>query len=109
MAIRRYDVIVSNIMVRSLPSTAATPVGVAKKGEILEGEPREGWLLLLSGKVCQAVFGGRDRDTDDDAEAETDEEYHDDDDDDDDNDDEDEDEDEDGDGDEDEVGGGCCC
>ena len=104
MAIRRYDVIVSNIMVRSLPSTAATPVGVAKKGEILEGEPREGWLLLLSGKVCQA-FGGRwmDRDTDDDAEAETDEEYDDDvedDDDDDDNDDEDEDE---------GGGGGCCC
>ena len=51
MAIRRYDVIVSNIMVRSLPSTAANPVGVAKKGEILEGEPREGWLLLPSGTV----------------------------------------------------------
>ena len=61
MAIRRYDVIVSNIMVRSLPSTAATPVGVAKKGEILEGEPREGWLLLDSQHSVERLQKGEGR------------------------------------------------
>eukprot|EP00434_Breviolum_minutum_P004191 symbB.v1.2.003693.t1/scaffold193.1/size400748/12 len=61
MAIRRYDVIVSNIMVRSLPSTAATPVGVAKKGEILEGEPREGWLLLDSQHSVERLEKGEGR------------------------------------------------
>ena len=44
---RRYDVVVSNVMVRSLPSTAASAVGVVKMGEVLEGQVREGWLLLL--------------------------------------------------------------
>ena len=34
-------------MIRSLPSTVASPVGVVKKGDILEGQPRDGWLLLL--------------------------------------------------------------
>ncbi|CAJ1437166.1 unnamed protein product [Effrenium voratum] len=33
-------------MVRSLPSTLAGAIGVVKKGDVLEGEPRHGWLLL---------------------------------------------------------------
>mmetsp|Transcript_42728 Transcript_42728/g.99681 ORF Transcript_42728/g.99681 Transcript_42728/m.99681 type:complete len:1322 (+) Transcript_42728:19-3984(+) len=42
----RFEVVVNMVMVRNLPSTQADAVGVVKKGEILEGQPREGWLLL---------------------------------------------------------------
>ncbi|CAE7555164.1 unnamed protein product [Symbiodinium microadriaticum] len=42
----RFEVVVNMVMVRNLPSTQADAVGVVKKGEILDGQPREGWLLL---------------------------------------------------------------
>lgn len=55
---RRYDVVVSNVMVRSLPSTAASAVGVVKMGEVLEGQVREGWLLRLGRLGLRGKPGG---------------------------------------------------
>ena len=42
----RFQVVANVVMVRNMPSTQADAVGVVKKGEILDGQPREGWLLV---------------------------------------------------------------
>ena len=46
VALSRFEVVVNMVMVRNLPSTQADAFGVVKKGEFLEGQARDGWLLL---------------------------------------------------------------
>ncbi|CAE8642760.1 unnamed protein product, partial [Polarella glacialis] len=41
-----FVVVSPQVMVRNMPSTKAKMVGVLTKGDVVEGEPREGWVLL---------------------------------------------------------------
>eukprot|EP00913_Durusdinium_trenchii_P023163 g21743.t1 len=59
--VARFDVVVPNVMIRSLPSTVASPVGVVKKGDILEGQPRDGWLLLDYKHSVESLENGEGR------------------------------------------------
>ena len=56
----RFEVVPNMVMVRNLPSTQADAVGVVKKGEVLEGQPREGWLLI-DDKSSEALENGEGR------------------------------------------------
>eukprot|EP00930_Biecheleria_cincta_P069464 TRINITY_DN57201_c0_g1_i1.p1 TRINITY_DN57201_c0_g1~~TRINITY_DN57201_c0_g1_i1.p1 ORF type:complete len:1374 (-),score=273.72 TRINITY_DN57201_c0_g1_i1:412-4533(-) len=41
-----FEVVAKTVMVRGMPAVKARAVGVVRQGEVLQGEEREGWLLL---------------------------------------------------------------